>query len=122
MDELKQFAQKILIFLWRFPVVQCPACRGTGGSVEGYYEPEWTECRHCYDQTDWLVDMGHDWFAGHVHPLRYPWVRLEVATQQTTFRGWLLCRMGFHWDLHDDWMPDTCCRCYKDLKERKGLR
>lgn len=41
---------KFLLGIFR-PV--CPACDGEGGSMSGYYEPEFSECSCCYEDPWW---------------------------------------------------------------------
>lgn len=80
MEEHFPTLAKALVFFWRMPLVRCPFCKGAGGEVSGYYEPEWSECMWCWSQADWLADNVSPWFEGRVHPLRWPRLKILAAS------------------------------------------
>lgn len=55
--------------LWNIIRPVCPACDGKGGSMSGYYEPEFDSCRCCNrdDQND--EEVTHVW--------RWQWWRFK---------------------------------------------
>ncbi len=56
----------------------CPACKGEGGAVSGYYEPEFSECMCCYPDR-WYEDSN----PTRVWRWRvWTWWRQEQLTQR----------------------------------------
>lgn len=70
--------KKLWLIIWHRPFVTCPFCKGRGGDVVGYYEPEWTECRECWDYWKDLDDWGLAWFAGRLPLLKFIQARASI--------------------------------------------
>lgn len=90
--------KKWWLVLWLHPLFKCPFCDGAGGAMEGYYEPEWSEC-HCWHSWETLEDRGLKWFTGRL-PL-IEWCRAKLSFKYQLggimpFRLILRCRLGFH--------------------------
>ena len=108
------------------PFFTCPCCEGKGGSVQGYYEPEWTECYACYDYWEKLEDWGWDRFVGRLPA--WAWLRTKVALRfgfdpQWPIRDMLRCRLGWHCWMNEDRLEPglrICARCWKDKKVEVG--
>lgn len=96
------FRKLWLVIRWR-ALFKCPICDGAGGAMEGYYEPEWSECE-CYYYWESLEDWGLTWFVGRLPLL--PFVRASVSRRLLkieyilTFQDIARCFTGFH-----RWMP-----------------
>jgi hypothetical protein len=116
---IRDNARRAWLIVKRRPFLRCPFCKGEGGAVQGYYEPEWTECRVCFDHWNELDDYSMPWFVGRLPLLQ--WIRAKVAQRfglwyVVSVREALLCRLGFHrWRPEDGIEPGLriCCRCYE---------
>lgn len=54
------------IVLFTRPFFKCPCCKGKGGHMSGYYEPEWSECSYCDEDASYLYDRNFDFFIGRI--------------------------------------------------------
>lgn len=123
--ELRRAAKVAWLWLRHRPLVTCPFCKGRGGAMEGYYEPEWSECRACWTLWNDLEDYGATWFVGRIS-LR-GWVRAKVSIrfgfwELTRVRDVVRCRfLRWHrWTNADTTDPGLrlCCVCYEHKYER----
>src|SRR5262245_23316032 len=87
------------LIIWLHPVIKCPLCKGQGGAMAGYYEPEWTECE-CWNDWRDLEDRGRAWFIGRLTPLN--WCRAKAAMKFVKIESviplldTLRCATGLH--------------------------
>lgn len=115
--QLKDWLTKAWLIVKHRPLITCPWCKGTGGAIEGYYEPEWQECRECYHHWEELSDYGLDWFAGRLPVLQYLRARVSIwAGLWFTARisDALRCKAGYHdFADHSHWEPglEICSTC-----------
>jgi hypothetical protein len=114
--------KKLFLILKHRSIFCCPFCKGHGGEVSGYYEPEWTECHCCYEHYDELNDHGMEWFVGRV-PL-WVWIRAKVSIRCEfwfcgTIRNCIRCRMGWHYWMDESRIEpgyEVCACCYTARK------
>lgn len=75
MDEglwwLRTWAARLWLIARHRPFFTCPFCRGNGGAMSGYYEPEWCECSACWPRWEGLEDHGMKWFIGRMPLMDY---------------------------------------------------
>ena len=107
---------KIYLILRHLPLMKCPACKGNGGRVSGYYEPEWSECEWCWPCYERLEDYGINWAVGRLSPIKWLYAWFFTLTSHYSLIGWLKCKAGFHdwtqWGDVEDFK--FCSRCWKD--------
>lgn len=103
------------------PLVICPFCRGKGGEMSGYYEPEWSECSTCWRCWRDLEDCGWNWFVGRV-PV-WTWVQSKLSIRAGLWyplpvTGLIKCKVfGLHrWMNEDESQPGLriCANCWKN--------
>lgn len=111
------------------PVMRCPLCKGSGGEVRGYYEPEWSEC-HCEPFWGPIAEAKEEWewFVGRL-PLWW-WVRAKIAMRFGLIvcgiprvRDVLRCVTGWHEWHKDETLGEEylCITCYRSGR-RRGWR
>lgn len=107
------------------PLLTCPLCKGRGGEVSGYYEPEWSEC-DCEPHWDQLEDAGMTWCVGRL-PVWW-WVRVKVSMSRglcfmgiPRVRDVLRCAVGWHnWHKEESMGAGSylCVVCFKSGRQR----
>jgi hypothetical protein len=121
-DYALSLARRAWVVLKHRSFLVCPFCKGSGGEVSGYYEPEWSECATCFKHYEEFDDHGMQWFVGRL-PL-IAWIRAKASIRfglwySARFRDLLACKFGRH-----RWMdegPDgdsekrlhICATCYR---------
>ena len=124
---MKRALQVIWAILRARTFLKCPFCKGAGGSVVGYYEPEWTECYECYSEWDNLADMGMEWFQGRVSLLNYLRSRIAIACglwSREKIKHSVGCKLGRHLWMDESEIEDgleVCCVCYSHRKRSRLL-
>lgn len=91
--------------------------------MEGYYEPEWSEC-DCWRYWEDLEDWGVTWFVGRLPLL--PLIRAKLSRrflkldQVTRFRDLVRCLTGFHPWMNEEIEPGRrlCGVCFESEKRR----
>lgn len=122
---VREFAVKAWLVVRHRPFFTCPLCKGKGGAMQGYYEPEWSECSACYERWESLDDHGWTWFVGRLPLLDYLRCRASIRCgmwELTRFRDLIRCKLGIHrW--HDDEAvgKPICCVCYEVKGEKREL-
>ena len=107
--------QNALLYIRFFAVIKCPCCEGKGGCVEGYYEPEWTECRVCsfawdYDEKRFFYKLACDReFEGMISPSK--WLKYKVALSGLSWVRIIKCKLGYHAPFSKE--EPVCGFCYK---------
>lgn len=117
-ESLGYFARDVWLILRRRPLLPCPFCKGKGGAVTGYEEPEWCECTTCYEHWDDLIDAGWGWFQGRI-PV-WTWVQSKLSIRAGLWYALPLidlakCKFGIHaWVNNDTTEPGLriCARCW----------
>jgi len=92
--------------------------------MEGYYEPEWTECE-CWPGWQDLEDRGLGWFIGKVTPLN--WCRVKAASRILKtksiipLRETLRCYLGIHRWAGEEVEPGRkiCMTCFEAEKAQQ---
>jgi hypothetical protein len=116
--QIRYAVKRLWLIVKHRPFIICPFCKGKGGEVSGYYEPEWSECRACWHHWEDLEDHGLRWFAGRLPAWEYLRARASIwcgMWEVTRFRDLIRCKIGIHrWQRDDDIEPglETCCVCY----------
>jgi len=113
------------LVIWLHPLLKCPLCDGTGGAMEGYYEPEWCEC-DCWPRWEPLEDGGLSWFVGRLPLLE--WLRAQLSVRLlklytiVPFREILRCKIGYHaWMAREFWPEPNvkvCATCFESATEQ----
>jgi hypothetical protein len=115
--QLRNNAMRLWLVVKHRPLVKCPFCKGKGGEVSGYYEPEWCECHACYDHWEQLTDHGLRWFEGRLPVWEYLRARASIRFglwYPARFRDLIRCKMGRHrWVDEVDHSMQICCVCYE---------
>lgn len=97
-------AKRLWLIVRHRPLITCPICKGVGGEISGYYEPEWSECSACWHHWEDLEDHGMPWFVGRLPLLMYVRARLSLRFglwYPARFRDVLGCKLGIH-----SWMSE----------------
>ena len=122
---VRAWATRAYLVLRHRPLVKCPMCNGKGGEMQGYYEPEWSECWYCYDFWGELEEWRCEWFVGRVPVLA--WLRGRILTRlghgfsmsHGRVRWAILCRLGWHKWQDDECLGRHCWRCYESAPRSK---
>jgi hypothetical protein len=125
------FLYKIWLIVKHRPFIKCPFCGGIGGSIEGYYEREWSECHACYDEWRGLDDCNLSWFVGKTSLLN--WIRSKLSIRSGLwYRAKLVtilrCKIGLHKFSEMGYDEKLCVYCYKvrdmvsltNMKKKEG--
>lgn len=131
-EEFTYWLRNVAVIAWLVvkhrPFFICPFCKGDGGAMSGYYEPEWSECPECFDHWSDLVDHRATWFDGRMPLLKR--IRAAVSIRAglwytARLRDVLSCRLKRH-----DWMTEAhlsepghriCGVCYHHEQDEKSI-
>ena len=95
------------------PWLRCPTCEGTGGGCDYYGEAY--ECHSCYEDWSECGNVGLHWTEGRISLTGWIYAKLELKTGQRSFRGAILCRLGFHKRSDHPYLDGFCERCLDEL-------
>lgn len=117
-------AKRVWLVVRHRPLITCPFCKGAGGEMSGYYEPEWSECSACWGHWNDLEDHGIRWAVGRLPLWDYLRARASLwcgMWELTRFRDLIRCKLRIHrWMNEDDMEPGLriCCVCYATKKQK----
>lgn len=121
---LRDYLQIIWALLWWQPFFTCPVCDGAGGAMEGYYEPEWSECSSCWHYWETLDDYGIERFNGRLSLFQLWRVKLakKLGVEEAfPFREIVRCLTGHHNWLNEEVEPGLriCGWCWASETRRQ---
>lgn len=97
-----------------FAVIKCPVCKGEGGWMSGYYEPEWECCPVCsfgwdYSSKNWFRRIASEIeFEGRTSPSK--WLKSKIANTDLSWSRIIKCKLGWHVPFSKG--EQVCCHCY----------
>ena len=120
--EIKRKAILVILYIRFAAFIKCPCCKGEGGAMTGYYEPEWDDCNCCsfaweYSSKRFFHKLACDYeLFGRISPSK--WLKCKMSFSGDVSIGWIRvikCKLGRHVSLASECGGTVCAYCWKEL-------